>query len=73
MCLAGSILSLLCVTSPCVYTQVQITCTGQHPVADTLPQPAETPAGTLTDTLLSPQQSSESTNIHTQHTNTVEC
>lgn len=53
-----------------MYTQVQITCTGQLPVADTPPQPAGPPVGTLTDTLMSPPQSSGSTNTQSQNTNT---
>lgn len=77
MCLAGRILRLLHVTAHwtfggltlkgCVFTQVQITCTGQLLVVDTPPQPAEPPVGTLIDILLSLPQSSESTNIHYTH------
>lgn len=54
-----------------VYTQVQITCTNQLLVADTPPQPVTPPVGTLTDTLMSPPQSSGSTNRQIQHTDTI--
>lgn len=47
-------------------TQVLITCKGQLPVVDTPPQPAEPPAGTLTDTLMSLPQRSASINTQTQ-------
>lgn len=50
----------------CAHTQVCITCTGQLLVVDTPPQPAEPPAGTLTDTLTSPPQRNESWNKHAQ-------
>lgn len=42
----------------------QITCTGQLLAADTPPQPAGPPGGTLTDTLLSLPLSSESGNTN---------
>lgn len=42
----------------------QITCTGQLLAADTPPQPAGPPAGTLTDTLLSLPPSSGSGNTN---------
>lgn len=43
-----------------VCAHMWITCTSQLLAADTPPQPAEPPAGTRTDTPLSPPQSSES-------------
>lgn len=55
-----------CLTRRCVCAHVCITCTGQLLVVDTPPQPAEPPAGTLTDTLTSPPQRNESWNKHSQ-------